>query len=485
MTTQQWNAQPGLAQLPYLAQQPRHVQPSSMPLAAVAPTPRAAAPTDDELWATVRTLRSTVADLIQAEKRPMDQADREQLGRAFIQTALREHQQSRVDRHQPPLGAEAEHTIGQRIHNAIFGLGRLQPLVDLPGAVDIEIYGCDRVHVLFADGHREWGPPVAGSDAELILDLQILAARDPHNERPFSPAHPFLEMPLPNRGRLAAVAFAPTRRPRVTIRLQHLRNVDLAQLREQDEIDTVLEQFLASAVLARKTIVVSGQGQGSGKTTLLRALCAAIPAHESVATIEDTYELWLGDDPARHPRVTDMQAFAGAGETDGSGHPKGRITTDELLRRSLRHNIDRIIVGEVREPGELLAMFAALQAGNGSMSTIHADSAHDVVERLVGLAVRDASVGENYAYRQIAATIDLIVFLGVQTNPDGSKTRYIREIIEPTRGEGTSPVATTDLFVPGPAGRAVPNIAPSFMPDLAAVGFNPALMATRGTWRHQ
>ncbi|MCL2668320.1 MAG: CpaF/VirB11 family protein, partial [Micrococcales bacterium] len=357
------------------------------------------------------------------------------------------------------------------------------PLVELPGATDIEIYGHDQVLVLFADGHREWHDPVADSDEDLVAYLQLLAARDPDNEQAFTPVHRHLEMALPGRGRLAAAAFGVTPRPRVTIRLQHLQSVDLAMLRAQDEIDTILEAFLTAAVRSRKSIVVSGQGQGSGKTTFLRALCSVIDPGESVATVEDDYELYLHEEPDRHHRVFAQQTFRGAGEVDVRGNRAGQISAGELLRRALRHTIDRIIVGEVRDSDALLAMFEAMQAGNGSLSTVHADSAHDVVERLVGLAVRDSSVSEAYAYRQVAETIDLIVFLGVQTNPDGSKTRFVREVVEPSRGESGTGVALTDVFVPNRASRAVPHIAPSFMGTLVAAGFDQSRLTTAGTWR--
>ena len=128
-------------------------------------------------------------------------------------------------------------------------------------------------------------------------------------------------------------------------------------------------------------------------------------------------------------------------------------------------------------------MFEAMQAGNGSMTTIHANSARDVVERLVGLAVRDVSVGEAYAYRQIAATIDLVVFLGVHVDPQTRRRfRYVREIIEPTRGEGGQ-VAITDVFVPGPDGRAVPRSFPSSMDRIVAAGFERAWFNPAAAWR--
>lgn len=474
---------PALDALPFVHQQAL-TSPVMAP-AAVPTAPQRTPAADPKFWSTVRELRAKVADRVRDDLagRALDPLTREQLGRHHIQQVVDEHAQELVDRRQPPLGGAVEAHLVQALFDAMFRLGRLQPLVDLPGATDIEIYGNDRVLVLFADGHREWREPVADSDEDLVAYIQLLAARDPDNEQAFTPVHRHLEMTLPGRGRLAAAAFGVTPRPRVTIRLQHLQGVDLAMLRAQDEVDTILEAFLTAAVRARKSIVVSGQGQGSGKTTFLRALCSVIPPGESLATVEDDYELYLHEELDRHHRVFAQQTFRGAGEIDARGNRAGEITAGELLRRALRHTIDRIIVGEVRDSDALLAMFEAMQAGNGSLSTVHADSAHDVVERLVGLVIRDSSVSESYAYRQVAETIDLIVFLGVQINPDGSKTRFVREIVEPSRGENGTGVALTDVFVPNHIGRAVPNVAPSFLSELVAAGFDQSCLTTGGTWR--
>ncbi len=482
---------PALGSVPFLARRPQGAAgPAALP--TMAPAEPAPTMVRADLDPTVRAVRAEVATRMQSDRtgQGLDEPSRQEAGRALIEAVVRDHNDGLRAKGSQPLTATAEAYVRQAVFDAIFRLGPFQSLVDMVlqrpsgervGVTDIEIYGHNLVLMIFADGTKRWFSDLFASDEEMVEFLQLLGSRDPNREQAFTPARPFLEMTLPGRLRLAAVGFAPTAVPRVTIRLQHLKHVDLAMLRAQDEIDTVIESFLTAAVRARKSIIVSGQGQGSGKTTFLRGLASAIPATESVCTVEDVYELYLHEDRARHHRVTALQAFAGAGETDAAGRTTGQILTPELLRRALRHNIGRIIVGEVRDPHELLAMFESMQMGNGSMSTVHADRARDVVERLVGLAVRDASVGENYAYRQIASTVDLIVYLGMEEGPDGSRTRYVREIIEPTRGEGGQPVAITDVFIPGHNGRAIPHVAPSFLPDL--VGFDPHLMSGTGTWR--
>lgn len=448
-----------------------------------APAPNTGA-ADAEFWRTVNALRQKVAEL-QATSlvgRQLDPASREELGRHHIQSVVRDHSDTMLENGQAGFTPAYEAQLVKALFDAMFRLGRLQPLVEREGVVNIEITGHDKVLLLFADGHREWANPIADSNAELINYLQFLASRDPEDsELAFTRANPHLEMRLPGRVRLAATAWT-TPVPRVTIRLQHLKHVDLEMLRSTGEIDHVLAQFLAAAVRARKSIVVSGQGQGSGKTTLLRALASALDPWESLATIETDFELYLHEEPERHRRVVPFETRLGSGEFTAAGTRAGEISASELLRGSLRHNVDRILVGEVRG-AEIVAMFEAMQGGNGSMSTVHADSARDVVERLVGLTVKDSRLSETYAYRAIANSIDLIVYISVDSKPDGSRYRYVSQVIEVTRGERDNPVAITDVFVPGPSGRAVPANAPTFMDDLIEAGFDRSLFNHQtGTW---
>src|SRR5690606_40653048 len=115
--------------------------------------------------------------------------------------------------------------------------------------------------------------------------------------------------------------------PRVTIRLQRLQSVDLELLRRNGTVDTVLAEFLGAAVRARKSIVVSGQGQGSGKTTLLRALCASLDPWESIATIETDYELYLHLQPEKPKRGLALRTREGSGERRTSGRPDAETDT--------------------------------------------------------------------------------------------------------------------------------------------------------------
>lgn len=449
-------------------------------------------------WAQVRAFRQQAAELLTARLRDrpgLEETARREIGRALIVTMLRDHAEALLTRGAPAPSPAQEHALAGAIFDALFGLGRLQPLVDDPDVENIEITGCDQVHLVYADGRVQPGPAVADSDEELIETLAFLAARagggSGSGERAFTPASPILDLTLHGGARLAARAWI-TPRPTVVIRRHRLSDVDLDGLRRFGMIDEVLTQFLGAAVRAGKTIVVSG-AQGAGKTTLVRALCAEMDPWERIGTIETEYELHLHQLPARHRRVVAHEARPGTGERTADGRAAGEITLDDLLYSSLRLNLSRIIVGEVRGR-EVIPMFKAMQAGAGSLSTTHAHDARAAIERLVTCALEAGPhVTQEYAYLQIASHIDLIVHIGTRTDAIGEHIgdrtggagrmhRYVSEVIEVARGESGRP-AVTDVFASGPEGRAVPRTRPSFLPDLQRAGFDPAwLDQTGGTW---
>jgi pilus assembly protein CpaF len=490
--------QPPISDSQRVARRPRRSPPSptdllpGTPLATADAVSGAHAPVGVD-WAQVRAFRQQAAELLTAQLRDragLEEAARREIGRALIVTMLRDHADALLARGAPAPSPAEEHALAGAIFDALFGLGRLQPLVDDPDVENIEITGCDQVHLVYADGRVQAGPAVADSDEELIETLAFLAARSGGSsgsgERAFTPANPILDLTLHGGARLAARAWI-TPRPTVVIRRHRLSDVDLSDLRRLGMVDEVLAQFLAAAVRAGKTIVVSG-AQGAGKTTLVRALCAEMDPWERIGTIETEYELHLHQLGERHRRVVAHEARPGTGERTTDGRAAGEITLDDLLYASLRLNLSRIIVGEVRGR-EVIPMFKAMQAGAGSLSTTHAHDARAAIERLVTCALEAGQhVTQQYAYLQIASHIDLIVHIGTRTDTadhtgvGGRKHRYVSEVIEVARGEGGRP-SITDAFVPGPDGRAVPRTRPSFLPELQRAGFDPAwLDQTGGTW---
>jgi type IV secretory pathway ATPase VirB11/archaellum biosynthesis ATPase len=326
-------------------------------------------PTGDLDWSQVVDLRRRASEIItdEAEEyarskgRPFGSDDRLLLGRAIIRRVVSDHVRSL---HRggaelwSPAREEAHVTGGE---NAVFGYGRLQPLLEMPDVENIEIHGWNSVVVQYGDGRRAEMPPVADSDAELVEAIRFLG-QNSEPSRPFDDTHPTMTLALGERFRLHAMAFGLSYRPSIVIRQHTLTDVSLADLADGGLMPYEVAQFLDAAILARKSMVISGD-QGAGKTTLLRALINSIPRNERFGTLETDYELMTHLQPGRE-NILALQARVGHGESYG-GSRVGDFTISELMPEALRQNLSRLVVGEVRG-GEAAAMFEAMQAGAGA-----------------------------------------------------------------------------------------------------------------------
>ena len=232
------------------------------------------------------------------------------------------------------------------------------------------------------------------------------------------------------------------RMPSIVIRVHRLVDVDLDELVARKSMTGEAAAFLAAAVRANQSIVIAGE-PAAGKTTMLRALanCIEDPL-EPIATIEMDRELHLDRMPDRHRLVYAFQYHPGGTEYDAHGRRRGEYTLEQAIRKSLRLNLQRIIVGEVRG-GEVNAMFQAMQAGAGSFSTLHADSAHDAISRLVTLSMESNPAGEIYAERLIAQHIKLSVHATRVELPNGEMRRVISEIAQVVRDDNGRPSTLT------------------------------------------
>jgi Flp pilus assembly CpaF family ATPase len=422
-----------------------------------------------------RTVSERLATRLQAEA-VTGPAARRELARALLADELSSLARKRVGEGREPWPVEAEMAVAAGVMAALFGLGRLQPLVDDPDVENIEVDGHDSVWISYADGRDRRGPAVADSDEELIELLQLLAARSGSDERTFTSAHPTLHLRLEDGSRLAAMAWT-TPRPHVVIRRHRVRDVDLDDLVGLGTLDPTLAAFLRAAIRAGKNIVVTGL-QNAGKTTLIRALANEFPPMERFATIEKEYELHLHDLPLRHPRVVAMEGREGSAEKDAHGHRAGEVTLTDLVHDALRMNLRRIIVGEVRGP-EVLPMLEAMSTGDGSLCTLHARTAQHAIDRIVTLCLSaGVSMTEAFAYRLLAGSVDLVVHLTLrdESAAGGPKQRFVSQVVEIAGlGESSRP-ATTMVFGPGDDGRAVPLHQPSCLPELVRAGFDPALL---------
>jgi Flp pilus assembly CpaF family ATPase len=239
-------------------------------------------------------------------------------------------------------------------------------------------------------------------------------------------------------------------RPSITIRQHTLTDVTLAQLADGGMMPLAVAKFLHAAVLARKSMVISGD-QGAGKTTLLRALIAAIPENERFGTLETDYELLTHLQPRRRNMLA-LQARVGMGEVQ-DGRRLGEFTVADLIPEALRQNLSRLIVGEVRG-GEAGAMFEAMTAGAGTLSTTHSHSAASTMDRLASRVAQGGVLTVEEAYRQIAHHIHLLIHVRLvdDTWRGGLRTRAVAEIRQLTGGLESGRPVTHLCFRSGDGG---------------------------------
>jgi len=427
----------------------------------------------------VKRLRSQVGDRLAEQRRldaaagmaPMTAEDERQFARALIAQVLEEHARNEITAGRTPSNAQEEEELAAAIHAALFGVGRLQPLLEDQEIENIDINGCDRVFLGYADGREVLGEPAAESDDELVDLIQALAAYSGLSSRPFDTANPQLDLRLPDGSRLSAVMDV-TLRPAVSIRRARMGKVFLADLVGNGTMLPEAAAFLAAATAARKNIMIAG-ATNAGKTTLLRAVANQIPPGERLITVERALELGLDHFPELHPNVIAFE------ERLPNMEGQGAISMAELVRRSLRMNPSRVIVGEVLGD-EIVTMLNAMSQGNdGSLSTIHANSSLEVFNRISTYAIQAAErLPVEATHMLIAGAIDFVVFIEKRNeySRGGRLRRFISSIREVTGIDGR--VLSSEVFSAGPDGRAVPHAPVSCMAELAEHGYDPA----RGRW---
>ncbi len=263
------------------------------------------------------------------------------------------------------------------------------------------------------DGKIQPLPAIRFEDGALLTSLEVIANRF---GKKLDADSPIMNLRLPDGSRMAAlIPPVVNPRPMMTIRKFTSREFTVDDLIERRMLTEQQAETLATAVQRGDNLLISG-GTGSGKTTLLNVLAGFIPAQDRILVLEDTAELYI-----RKPHVISAEA-----QLDTH---KSQVSFADLLKAALRHRPDRIIVGEIRGT-EARVFLDALNTGHrGSLTTIHANGAHDALRRLSQLAMRSSG---NIHLRDIEEecrrSIDIIVHIA---RVGGRRT--IREIV--TTGE--------------------------------------------------
>ena len=324
----------------------------------------------------------------------------------------------------PLLTASDVERTAARVTARMGGLGALDALLADDAVTDILVNGPGPVWVERSGRLTRTAVVLDRSDIQLILE-QVVA---PVGRR-IDPSSPMVDARLADGSRFhAVVPPIAVDGPCIAIRRFAVRPVPLDAIASPP-----VARLLRWAVRAGANLVVSG-ATGSGKTTLLDALGAEIGSYERVITVEDAAELRLASD-----HVVRLEARPASPEGTGA------VEVRELVRNALRMRPDRLVIGEVRGP-EAFDLLQAMNTGHdGSLSTVHANSAEDAIRRLetlvllAGVGLPAAAISD-----QIAAALDLVVH--VERCADGGRrVAEVAEVVAPGTGRAQQAARTVQL----------------------------------------
>jgi len=380
----------------------------------------------------------------------LSDADEEARAQTIIWEQLDQMARRRNVTGEAALAPEIEEAVARRVKADLFGLGGFEDYIFDPMVENIFVNGHDRVFVNRKGAvHTEQVGPIAESDEAVIQLINRWAARLGRTERRFDVANPRLDMRLPGGHRLHAIMEV-TERPTVTIRCPYPAQVRMTDQMRFGTVDESIAAVLQAAVKSRCNIIVAG-GTGTGKTTLLKALLHEAAPHERIITIEDTIELNISRYEKQHPNVVEMET------RQANVEGVGELTMMELTRECLRMSPDRVVLGEVRGAEALYMLKAMSQGNDGSMCTLHADSAYGVADRIRGYVAEGTSglpMGVIDGFFRNA--VDLVVHLKVL--PD--RRRVVSSIIE-VQKDFDEGVRYNELFAPRLDGPGVASTMPS------------------------
>jgi pilus assembly protein CpaF len=361
-----------------------------------------------------------------------------------------------------PLSTPERDSLVVDVMHETFGLGPIEPLLSDPDISDILVNRYNMVYIeKFGKLHKV---DVTFRDDNHLL--QIIDRIVSKIGRRVDESSPYVDARLPDGSRVNAI-IPPLALdgPVLSIRRFGVDPLKMSDVLAFGSVTHDMAKILEGCVKARLNILISG-GSGTGKTTLLNILSEYIPSDERIVTIEDSAELQL-----KQEHIVRLET------RPANIEGKGEVTQRDLLRNTLRMRPDRIIVGEVRG-GEALDMLQAMNTGHdGSLSTIHSNTARDALARLETMVLMAGMDLPQRAIReQIASAINLIVHL--QRLSDGS--RKVVNISEITGMEGQT-IVMQDIFIYekkgiGPDKRVIGEFVPTgvrpwFMEKLRVSGF--------------
>ncbi|MCY1269437.1 pilus assembly protein CpaF [Pseudomonas jessenii] len=357
----------------------------------------------------------------------MDLSLLDSLEQAEAARQIRDICQRLLDEHSAPVSTSSRQLIIKQITDEVLGLGPLEPLLADHSVSDILVNGHASVYVeRFGKLQRT---DVRFRDDQHLLNIidRIVSSLG----RRIDESSPLVDARLKDGSRVNAI-IPPLAidGPSMSIRRFAVDLLNTDSLIQVGTLTPAIALLLKAIVRGRLNVLISG-GTGSGKTTMLNVLSSFIPQNERIVTIEDSAELQL-----QQPHVVRL-------ETRPSNiEGRGEVSQRELVRNSLRMRPDRIVIGEVRGV-EALDMLTAMNTGHdGSLTTIHANTARDALGRIENMVSMTGATFPIKAMRQqIASAIDVVIQL--ERQEDGKRRLVSVQEINGMEGEI---ITMTEIF---------------------------------------
>ena len=310
------------------------------------------------------------------------------------------------------LRLDEKKSIRHEVFNSLRRMDVLQDILDDENVTEIMVNGPDHIFVERAGAMAETGLRFGSRERLEDIAQQIAST----GNRIVNESHPILDARLTDGSRVnIVVPPVAIDGPVITIRKFPKEAMTMEDLIGMGAVTRQAEDFLKKLVAARYNIFISG-GTGAGKTTFLNILSNFIPKNERVITIEDSAELQI--------RNVDNLVRLEARNANVEG--KNEVTIRSLVKSALRMRPDRIIVGEIRDSAAIDMLTAYNTGHDGSLSTGHANSPADMLNRMETLVLMGLDIPLAAIRQQIASGIDILIHLGRLRD----KSRKVLEITE-------------------------------------------------------
>ena len=367
-----------------------------------------------------KTMHQTILDRIDLER--LKRLTAEQFKHELALLVQRVIEEERI-----VLNQHERHSLVLDIQHEMLGFGPLEPLLADASVSDILVNTCDKVYVE-RGGRLQLTDVTFHDNAHLMKIIEKIVSRV---GRRVDESSPMVDARLPDGSRVnAIIPPLAVDGPILSIRRFAVQPLTIANLLDYKSLTPPMVQVLQALGQAKINILISG-GTGSGKTTLLNVLSGFIPGSERIVTIEDAAELAL-----RQPHVVRLET------RPPNIEGKGEVSQRALVRNALRMRPDRIILGEVRG-AEALDMLQAMNTGHeGSLATIHSNTARDALARLenmVGMA--NVNLTPRATRQQICSAVTVVMQVSRLT--DGA--RKLVSLQEVTGMEGDI-IAMHEIF---------------------------------------